>query len=81
MTIDEWLRRAVEDAERRRRPALAPHLAALAEATRRLRGAAWNREAAARGRIRHAGPDDARGAAGNREAAAPAPPTRPPDEP
>ncbi len=82
MTIDEWLRRAVEDAERRRRPALAPHLAALAEATRRLRGAAWNREAAARGRIRHAGPDDdARGSAGNREAAAPAPPTRPPDEP
>ena len=81
MTIDEWLRRAVEDAERRRRPALAPHLAALAEATRRLRGAAWNREAAAAGRIRHAGPDDARGAAGNREAAAPAPPTRPPDEP
>ena len=81
MTIEEWLRRAVEDAGRRRRPALAPHLAALAEATRRLRGAAWNREAAARGRTRRARPDDERGAAWNREAAAPAPPTRRPDEP
>ena len=45
MTIDEWLRAATEDAERRGLPALTPRLAALAAATRQLRGASWNREA------------------------------------
>ena len=45
MTIDEWLREATEDAERRQRPELIPRLAALAAATRRLRAAAWHREA------------------------------------
>lgn len=45
MTVDEWLRNAAEDAERRQRPELVPRLAALAEATRRLRAASWNREA------------------------------------
>ena len=45
MTVDEWLRYAAEDAKRRQRPELVPRLAALAEATRRLRSASWNREA------------------------------------
>ena len=45
MTVDRWLRDATEDAERRRQPGLIPRLAALAAATRHLRGAAWNREA------------------------------------
>ncbi len=45
MTIEEWLRAASEDAERRQLPELTPRLAALAAATRRLRGASWNREA------------------------------------
>ena len=44
MTIEQWLRNAAEDAERRSTD-LIPRLEALAEATRRLRGAAWNREA------------------------------------
>lgn len=44
MTLDEWLRAASEDAERRR-PELVPRLVDLAAATRRLRGAVWNREA------------------------------------
>ncbi len=46
-TIEEWLRAATADAERRRLPELAPRLAALAEATRQLRAASWNREAVA----------------------------------
>ena len=45
MTIEEWLRAATADAERRGLPELTPRLAALAEATRRLRDAPWNREA------------------------------------
>ena len=45
MTIEEWLRAATEDAERRGLPELTPRLAALATATRQLRGASWNREA------------------------------------
>ena len=44
MTIDEWLREATEDAERRQLPELAPRLTALAAATRQLRGASWNRQ-------------------------------------
>ncbi len=46
MTIEDWLRAATEDAERRGLPELTPRLAALAAATRQLRGASWNREAA-----------------------------------
>ena len=46
MTIEEWLRAATADAERRQLAELAPRLAALAEATRQLRGASWNRDAA-----------------------------------
>ena len=45
MTIEEWLRAATADAERRQLAELAPRLAALAEATRQLRTASWNREA------------------------------------
>ena len=45
MTIEQWLRNAAEDAERRQLPDLIPRLEALAEVTHRLRGAAWNREA------------------------------------
>ena len=45
MTIEEWLSAAAADAARRRLPELKPRLAALAEATRRLRTASWNREA------------------------------------
>ena len=45
MTIEEWLRAATADAERRQLAELAPRLAALAEATRQLRGAPWNRDA------------------------------------
>ena len=45
MAIEEWLRAATEDAERRGLPKLGPRLAALAAATRRLRAASWNREA------------------------------------
>ena len=49
MTIEQWLRNAAEDAERRQLTDLIPRLEALAETTRRLRGAAWNREAAPAG--------------------------------
>ena len=45
MTIEEWLRTATADAERRGLPALPPRLASLATTTRQLRGASWNREA------------------------------------
>ena len=44
MTIDEWLRAASEDAERRQLPELVPRQAALAAATHQLRAADWNRE-------------------------------------
>lgn len=47
MTVEDWLRAATADAERRRLPELTPRLAALAAATRQLRGARWNREAVA----------------------------------
>ena len=45
MTIEEWLRAATADAERRQLAELAPRLVALAEATRQLRSASWNRDA------------------------------------
>ena len=46
MTLDEWLRVAKTDADRRDLPALKPLLEMLADATRALRAAGWNRHAA-----------------------------------
>ena len=43
--LDAWLDAARRDANRRGLPALAPLLDTLAEATRVLRTAAWNRHA------------------------------------
>jgi hypothetical protein len=42
MTIDDWLRAAVDDAERRGLPELKPLLEALARSTRALREADFN---------------------------------------
>ena len=39
MTIEEWLKAAIEDAERRGLPELKPLLEALAQSTRALRAA------------------------------------------
>lgn len=46
MTVDAWLRAAVEDAERRGLPELRPMLEALAQATRALRAARFGGQAA-----------------------------------
>ena len=46
MTLDDWLAAAKTDADRRGLPELKPLLDALADATRVLRGASWNRDAA-----------------------------------
>ena len=46
MTIDAWLRAAISDAERRGLPELKPLLEALAQATRALRDADFNENAA-----------------------------------
>ena len=46
MTLDDWLVAAMTDADRRDLPALKPLLGALADATRALRAASWNRHAA-----------------------------------
>jgi hypothetical protein len=43
MTIEEWLAAACADAERRGLADLKPLLESLAEATRALRGAEWER--------------------------------------
>ena len=45
MTLDDWLVAAKIDADRRSRPELKPLLDALADATRVLRAASWNRHA------------------------------------
>jgi hypothetical protein len=45
MTIDAWLRAAVDDAERRGLPQLKPLLEALARSTRALRAADFNENA------------------------------------
>ena len=45
MTIDDWLRAAIADAERRGMPELTPILEALARATRALRAADFNADA------------------------------------
>ena len=42
MTIDEWLKAAIADAERRGLPALKPALETLAGATKTLRAADFN---------------------------------------
>ena len=42
MTVDQWLERAVADAERRGMPELVPLLENLAKATVALRAADWN---------------------------------------
>jgi hypothetical protein len=47
MTIDDWLVAATTDADRRDLPALKPLLGILADATRALRAASWNHDAAA----------------------------------
>jgi len=48
MTVDSWLEAAIADAERRALPDLKPLLEALAGATRLLRHADWNDDAAGR---------------------------------
>ena len=45
MTGDDWLVAAKTDAERRGLPELTPLLDMLADATRVLRAASWNRDA------------------------------------
>jgi len=45
MSIDEWLKAAIADAERRRLPELKPLLDALAQATRALRAAGFGGQA------------------------------------
>ena len=46
MTLDDWLLAARTDTDRRDLPELKPLLDALADATRALRAASWNRHAA-----------------------------------
>ena len=46
MTLDDWLVAAKTDADRHGRAELKPLLDALADATRVLRAASWNRHAA-----------------------------------
>ena len=48
MTVESWLRTALDDAERRGLPDLKPMLEALARATALLRGADWNFDAVGR---------------------------------
>ncbi len=48
MTVDQWLADACADADARQIPQLKPMLTALATATRALRAADWNDDAAAR---------------------------------
>jgi len=45
MTVDAWLKAAIEDAERRGLPELRPMLEALAQATRALRSAPFGERA------------------------------------
>ena len=44
LAVEAWLRRAVEDAERRGMPELKPLLEGLAESTVSLRRADWNEQ-------------------------------------
>ncbi len=59
MTGDDWLDAAKADAQRRQLPGLKPLLEALAKATRRLRAAEWNLNAASRPAQDADPPDDA----------------------
>lgn len=77
MTPDEWLRSASEDAERRRRPELVPRLADLASATRRLRGAVWNREAVPSGPAETRAPETADGSSSRNRESVPSGPAAP----
>ncbi len=54
MTVAEWLKLAVSDAERRGLPQLTPLLEKLARATQALRDAPWNDDASAKNPDRHA---------------------------
>lgn len=56
MTIDAWLEAAIADATRRGLPELRPLLEALARATRLLRAADWNDDAARDDRPSPSGP-------------------------
>ena len=56
MTVDEWLKAAVADAERRGIPALRPLLEALAASTKALRAADFNDTAGASSRLSSTGP-------------------------
>ena len=47
MTIDAWLEKVLQDAERRDLPALKPLLEALARSMSALRAADWNDDVAA----------------------------------
>lgn len=49
MTVEQWLADACADADARRIPELKPMLTALAQATRVLRAADWNDDAAGAG--------------------------------
>ena len=65
MTLDDWLVAAKTDADRSGLPELKPLLFALADATRVLRAASWNRLAAGSPATVNAsdpgaGPDDPR---------------------
>ncbi len=51
MTPKEWLAAAKADAERRGRPELGPLLDMLANATRALRAAEWNRHTGERAAV------------------------------
>jgi hypothetical protein len=50
MTLDAWLKAAIDDAERRGLLELRPILETLARATRSLRAADFNDDAAGRGK-------------------------------
>ena len=45
MTVEQWLKDAIADAERRGLPELRPLIETLADAMRRLRAADWNDDA------------------------------------
>jgi hypothetical protein len=58
VTIDAWLEKALQDAERRDLPALKPLLEALARSMSALRAADWNDDVA--GNVRDTRNPDAR---------------------
>jgi len=60
VNLDEWLKQACADAERRNLPQLAPLLETLARATRILREADWNADASTETSPPYAGSSDGR---------------------